>query len=340
MTLTSTIVGDSAVSKKMHNHIIFLLDSSGSMNYHLQSVKKVFDETLKHLKATTSDDQELYISLYQFDHEIKNPVFNELLATMRKQIGFYARGMTRLRDCLDLAITDHKKLSKKGEDHSFLVYAITDGADNDSRISTSQIKNQISALSDEWTIATLVPSIQDSHTAKMSGIPAGNIQVWDVNSSTGFEEVGKAIASSYSNYSTMRSSGIKSSSNIFSVNTDNLTRSDIRSSLKEVKGSLHHAQKDYVIKDMVENLIGRDFVKGMAYYELSKLELVQPYKEIVIVAKKDGKKFGGNEARQMLGLPNQDTKVKPGDFGDWRIFIQSTSLNRKVKAGTSLFIKD
>ena len=57
MTLTSTIVGDSAVSKKMHNHIIFLLDSSGSMNYHLQSVKKVFDETLKHLKATTSDDQ-------------------------------------------------------------------------------------------------------------------------------------------------------------------------------------------------------------------------------------------------------------------------------------------
>lgn len=340
MTLTSTIIGDAPLSKKMHNHVIFLLDSSGSMNYHLQSVKKVFDETLKHLKATTTSDQELYISLYQFDHEIKNPVFNELLSTMRKEIKFYARGMTRLRDCLNVAINDHLPLSKSNEDHSFLIYAITDGADNDSAMSISSIKDVISKLSDEWTVATLVPTIRDSHTAKMSGIPAGNIQVWDVNSSTGFEEVGKAIASSYSNYSTMRSSGIKSSSNIFSVNADNITRSDIRSALKEVKGSLHHAQKDYVIKDMVENLVGREFVKGMAYYELSKLELVQPYKEIVIVSKKDGKKFGGDEARQMLGLPNQDTKVKPGDFGDWRIFIQSTSLNRKVKAGTSLFVKD
>lgn len=204
----------------------------------------------------------------------------------------------------------------------------------------SDIKEKISRLSDEWTIATLVPTIQDSHTAKMSGIPAGNIQVWDVNSSTGFEEVGRAIASSYSTYSNMRSTGVKSTNNIFAVNTDNITRTKIRTNLSEVKGSLHHAQKDYVIKDMVENLIGREFVKGMAYYELSKLELVQPYKEIVIVSKKDGKKFGGQDARQLLGLPTHETKMKPGDFGDWRIFIQSTSLNRKVKAGTSLFIKD
>ena len=42
----------------------------------------------------------------------------------------------------------------------------------------------------------------------------------------------------------------------------------------------------------------------------------------------------------MLGLPNSDTKVKPGDFGDWRIFIQSTSINRKIKAGTSIFVKE
>ena len=135
MSLTSTIIGDAPLSKKMHNHVIFLLDSSGSMHRHLKSVKKVFDETLKHLKATTTSDQELYISLYQFDHEIKNPVFNELLSTMRKEIKFYARGMTRLRDCLNVAINDHKVISKSNGDHSFLIYAITDGADNDSNMS-------------------------------------------------------------------------------------------------------------------------------------------------------------------------------------------------------------
>lgn len=338
--LSSTITGDSLPTTKLHNHVIFLLDSSGSMHRHLENVKKVFDETIKHLKLTTTVDQEVYISLYQFDCDILKPIFNKRLVQMNDKVNFFARSTTRLRDCISVAIDDHEKLSKKGEDHSYLVYAITDGADNASQTSIDRMKTKIQKLSDEWTIATLVPSISDVHTAKMAGIPAGNIQVWNASSSDGFEEVGRSIASSYSNYSSMRSAGVKSTSNIFAVNADNLTRTDIRTTLTEVKGTLHHAQKEYVIKDMVENLIGRPYVKGMAYYELSKLELVQPYKEIVIVSKKDGKKFGGNDARQMLGLPSHDTKVKPGDFGDWRIFIQSTSLNRKVKAGTSLFVKD
>ena len=38
--------------------------------------------------------------------------------------------------------------------------------------------------------------------------------------------------------------------------------------------------------------------------------------------------------------PDFPKKVKPGDFGDWRIFIQSTSVNRKIKAGTSIFVKE
>ena len=61
---------------------------------------------------------------------------------------------------------------------------------------------------------------------------------------------------------------------------------------------------------------------------------------LFFVSKKDGKKFGGSESRQLLGLPTENTRVKPGDFGDWRIFIQSTSLNRKIKTGTSIFVKE
>ena len=74
---------------------------------------------------------------------------------------------------------------------------------------------------------------------------------------------------------------------------------------------------------MVEKFTNSNYVKGSTYYELSKSELVQSYKEIIIVSRKDDKKFGGQDARDMLGLPLSDTKVKPGDFGDWRIFIQS-----------------
>lgn len=337
--LTSSIIG-SEPTKTMINHIIFLIDASGSMRPHLPAVKKVFDETLKNFRAIQTPDQEVRISLYQFDHEIKQVILNKSLSNIKEEISFYARGMTRMRDTIELAIKEHKPFSKKGEDHTYIVYTITDGSDNDSRITPSALKTTIAGLDDSWTIAALVPSVSDAHSAKMSGIPAGNIQVWDTTSNKGFEEVGRAITQSYTNYSTQRSTGVRSSSNIFQVNTDALARGDVRNNLTEVKGRLYHARKDYTIKPMVEELADRDYVKGCAYYELTKREKVQGYKEIVIVSKKDDKKFGGSAARQMLGLPDQETKVEPGDFGDWRIFIQSTSVNRKVLSGTSIFVTE
>jgi len=30
--------------------------------------------------------------------------------------------------------------------------------------------------------------------------------------------------------------------------------------------------------------------------------------------------------------------VRPGDFGKWRIFVQSTSVNRKLVPGTKLVV--
>ena len=154
------------------------------------------------------------------------------------------------------------KTSNKDEDHTYIVYAITDGYDNASRTSVTELKSLISGCDDSWTIAALVPSVSDSHSAKMSGIPAGNIQIWDANSAQGFEEVGKAIASSYQGYSVGRSTGVRSSSSLFAVSADSIKRGEVRQELTEVKGALFHARKDYVIKDMVEQFTGKDYVKG------------------------------------------------------------------------------
>lgn len=339
-SLTSVIVPTTTASKKLINHVIFLIDASGSMGGRLRLVKDVFDSTLAAFKASQSPDQELYISLYDFDSQVNKRVFNTDINKLEHAVKFEARGTTALRDAISISIEDHKKINTKNEDHSFLIYAITDGADNASRISSEKLKSTIQSLDDSWTIAALVPSLTDSHAAKNSGIPAGNIQIWDANSVKGFEEVGRSITQSMQTYTSNRSAGIRSSNNIFQVNADNLKRGDIRSNLTEVKGRLYHAQNDYVIRDMVEKFAKKTYVKGSTYYELSKPETVQSYKEIVIVSRKDDKKFGGQDARDMLGLPNTETRVKPGDFGDWRIFIQSTSVNRKIKAGTSIFVKE
>lgn len=342
-SLTSVISPDKAVApppKKLINHIIFLIDASGSMGHRLHLVKEVFDSTLKSFKANQSPDQELYISLYDFDSNVNKLVFNTHINKLEYAVKFEARGTTALRDAISISINDHKVINAKNEDHSFLIYAITDGSDNASKISSVQLKSDIQSLDDSWTIAALVPSLTDSHAAKNSGIPAGNIQIWDANSAKGFEEVGQSITKSMQTYATNRSAGIRSTNSIFQVNTDNLKRGDIRNNLTEVKGRLYHAQNDYVIREMVEKFAKTTYVKGSTYYELSKPETVQSYKEIVIVSRKDDKKFGGQDARDMLGLPNSETRVKPGDFGDWRIFIQSTSVNRKIKAGTSIFVKE
>ena len=74
-TLTSTISGNPE-SKKMINHIIFLIDASGSMGHRLNLVKQVFDSTLQQFKQNQTSDQEIQISLYDFDSRVNRLIYN------------------------------------------------------------------------------------------------------------------------------------------------------------------------------------------------------------------------------------------------------------------------
>lgn len=78
--------------------------------------------------------------------------------------------------------------------------------------------------------------------------------------------------------------------------------------------------------------------KGTGFYQLSKSEkAVQDYKIIVARNKSTGAVYGGiKQIRQLLGLPESGTiSLRPGDHGDWDLFIQSTSTNRVLMPGTS-----
>ena len=63
---------------------------------------------------------------------------------------------------------------------------------------------------------------------------------------------------------------------------------------------------------------------------------VQDYKKVLIMEKGRSQVYGGDDARRLLDLPDHETKVRPGDHGGFRIFIQSTSVNRKVRSGTRI----
>jgi hypothetical protein len=92
--------------------------------------------------------------------------------------------------------------------------------------------------------------------------------------------------------------------------------------------------EDVDIKGFV-NDNGLLFSKGAGYYQFTKSELIQKYKLIVLRDKATGDLFSGEVAREMLGLPKgEDAKIKPTALDEYDVFVQSTSVNRKLIAGT------
>lgn len=86
---------------------------------------------------------------------------------------------------------------------------------------------------------------------------------------------------------------------------------------------------------------GIEFKKGRGFYELSKVETVQQYKEVIMQDKETGELFVGSQVREKLGLQPQtekggvNEKLYAKDAKEFRIFVQSTSVNRKLISGTT-----
>jgi len=94
------------------------------------------------------------------------------------------------------------------------------------------------------------------------------------------------------------------------------------------------------IKGFVEKN-GIAFKKGRGFYELSKAETVQQYKEVIMQDRETGEMFNGSQVREKLGLQPQSEKggvnerLHKADAEKFRVFVQSTSVNRKLIAGTT-----
>ncbi|GJD17991.1 hypothetical protein RIVM261_029470 [Rivularia sp. IAM M-261] len=80
---------------------------------------------------------------------------------------------------------------------------------------------------------------------------------------------------------------------------------------------------------------GLNFKVGRGFYEFTKTETIQGYKEIVLMERTTGDLFEGQAAREMLGLPEGETaRIKPNNLEKYMVFVQSTSANRKLIGGT------
>lgn len=102
-----------------------------------------------------------------------------------------------------------------------------------------------------------------------------------------------------------------------------------------------YVDRDTDIKSFVEKQ-GLRFRKGRGFYQWTKKETVQGYKEILLRSKATGDFFEGTRARDLMGLPPQTEKgsssanidLRPEKLAEYVAFVQSTSVNRRLIGGT------
>lgn len=318
------------------NHISLIVDKSSSMSG--QDVVKVFDKELNYLKKRSVElNQETRISIYLFADYTECLTFDMDVMRFNSLEGYWKPyGMTALIDAVLKSIEDNKKLPQLYGDHAFLQYVITDGCENRSSNYASTLKSTLDKLGDNWTTACLVPDKNAAEQAARFGFNKGAISVWDTSKS--FDLVGNQFSKTIDSYMDMRSRGVRGTKTLFEINTDGLTKSKLDVVLKKTY-DIFPVSNECVIKDFVETVTGKAYRLGSVYHQPVKPIVIQDYKDILVQNVKDKKVYSGNDLRQLLGLPNDTAKVTPGNHKEWRIFVQSTSTNRKLLPNTYILVK-
>ena len=86
---------------------------------------------------------------------------------------------------------------------------------------------------------------------------------------------------------------------------------------------------------------GVTFKTGRGFYQFTKSEMIQEKKEVVLRNKVTGDMFTGPEARNYIGLPfGKRGQIRPHYFEDYEVYVQSTSVNRKLVGGTKFLYEN
>jgi hypothetical protein len=337
------------IKQGLTNHVTLVLDRSGSMQAHKNSVIRAVDAQIASLaEMSTKMDQETRVTVVIFDDVVDVLVYDKDVLRLPSIKEYYQpRNMTALVDATLRSIDDLEKIPELYSDHAYLLFVLTDGVENASKNTPSTLAARVRTLGDNWTVAALVPDMRGEDYAKRCGFPPGNILQWDVTSEAGFQHAADTISRATETFMANRAAGVRGSRAVFSTGAEAVNKSTIKAAgLRPVSASsfqIVHATNDGVmrnptIREWVINEAGHTYRTGMAYYELTKTEKIQPQKSVMVMDKKTKKVYGGQAARNLLGLPDMEVRVKPDFNQDYKIFVQSTSTNRKLVGNTQVLL--
>ena len=96
---------------------------------------------------------------------------------------------------------------------------------------------------------------------------------------------------------------------------------------------IHAVKTKMPIKKFLESR-SVTFAKGKAFYEMTKGEIIQDYKKVVVMRNKDNAFITGEAVRDVLNMPKTSYGkfvLDSDEIPDFSVFIQSTSYNRYAK---------
>ena len=330
------------------NQVSLVVDTSGSMaggmmggpmrDDAVAALNSIVSEIKNRAKSTGIPTT---IRLLKFNNNVTAGKFTSADSFALPQMP--CSGGTALRDAISDGIGNYSPLkAADGGPVTRLVMVLTDGEENASRTTSfvalqDLVKN--AQATDMYTIAILVPKGAEEKTARLTGVPAGNIRGWDVASATGAADAGKAASSAVAGYYNSRSKGVTRSTRFF-VDASKVTQNDVAAVAKPLAScKVWRIEKETVIREAVESR-GYEFREGCGYYELSKGERLRAGRAILLQSRSGGVRapvYAGEGLRALLGIPEGEHLIGEGTLGDWRVYVQSTSFNRKLVRGT-LFV--
>jgi len=220
-----------------------------------------------------------------------------------------------------------------------IIAIFSDGQEMHSTIySASRLKAAV-AIKEATGNLTLTFAGPDSarHMLRNIGLPEGNFQSWD-GSERAMQETVQRTTSSMDNYIQDRSKGVTRSARFYADPGD-VSVSAVRGMTKKVTPSEVRKVTAKMDGRAISDFYGSKFDPGNHYYELVKPEYIQDGKELVILVKSSNEyRLGSRAVRSLLGLPETGkVRVHPGPHNDkYQIFVQSSSMNRKVVEGQTM----
>jgi hypothetical protein len=339
-----------AVAPQTRNktHVVFVLDSSGSMNGLIGHARKNLADQLELLRRSAGPLDEYRVSAVVFDGQMRVTLVaadvTGIAYVSSESLYPYLGGNTAMTDAIIEAIGVAQ--STNDPDQAVLISVITDGGENGSKAPVSQL---IALVSDRiatgrYTFAYAGPRGSESYAA-LIGVPRGNVTTWE-QTATGTVVLGQTQRASIDTYAHARSRGVLNSVSFYAQpvtkDAQDFARKLDRELTKLDPGKFRVERvtdsDPIVIRSFCESKLG-GFHKGKIYYQLTASEKVQDYKAVVIQDTATGAFYAGwDAASKLLGIPkfSGTVRIRPGQLGEFKVFIQSTSVNRKLVPGTAV----